>query len=127
MKKKIFILESKRVAGLLREELLKMIESEEVIVDYSVSQIDFRRHLPRDYDIYFIHIPNTNEESILELKEKQNWSEVYIRTSMGVEFLPPSLRQVVNGPYQLATIYSEGARILKRNEIKLQRESEKTK
>jgi hypothetical protein len=44
---------------------------------FKVSKQKGLRDIPRGYDSYLIHLSDTEQESIEELKERQPWSKIY--------------------------------------------------
>lgn len=53
-------------------------------------------HIPKDFDAYFLHLSETSEEAIKELREEQPWSWIYCRTGAPWR-IPSSLRKIFDG------------------------------
>ncbi len=41
----------------------------------------YQRHLPEDYDVYWLHSSAVEFEAINEIREKQPWSKIVVRTA----------------------------------------------
>lgn len=42
----------------------------------------YKRHLPEGYDIYWLHSSSTEFDAIDEIKNKQPWSKIVVRTAV---------------------------------------------
>ncbi|MBS3072606.1 hypothetical protein J4477_02110 [Candidatus Pacearchaeota archaeon] len=45
----------------------------------------YKRHLPEGFDIYWVHISAVENEALTEIKEKQPWSTIVIRSNQSPE------------------------------------------
>lgn len=85
IKKKIFVIEDYRQLEFMRELLSNKQEYELTCeADLSDDRV-FKRHLPEDYDLYWLHGPAVDLGAIPELREKQPWSKIVVRNSGGGE------------------------------------------
>ena len=96
--KKVFILDGP--AESMEKIIRNHYEEGNLEIRSSDSDTEFRRHLPETYDLYLLHLSNTKEEAIRELKEMQPWCKIFVRDSMRQE-LPPLLVPLIDGRYSL--------------------------
>jgi hypothetical protein len=122
-RKRIFILETREFPEKIKEDLKLYGYERELSFRSSISKSSFRKNLPEDFDLYLLHISNTDEEAIEELRRKQSWSKIFIRTSMDAE-IPFTLKGIVDGKYDISNIQycekvlgSVGARVKSWEEI----------
>jgi len=99
--KRVFVLEDKKFSDTIRGDLEFYARVSPLIVS-STSKSEFRRHLPEGYDLYLLHISNTELEAIEELRSNQPESKIFIRTSIRENFvLPFNWRPFINGTYNI--------------------------
>lgn len=63
-------------------------------IEIRISEERMMVNLPRDYDLYLLHLSNTTEQAILDLREDQPWSRIDGVT--GATDLPEQLRSAVD-------------------------------
>lgn len=66
---------------LFRRNLNSGLYELRTIPDLSDERV-YIRHLLRDYDVYWLHSSAVEFEAMDEIKEKQPWSKIVVRTSM---------------------------------------------
>ena len=82
VRKRIFILESEIIDNIIKEDLERFAENGEIEVTTSTLVSEFKRHLPKNYDLYMLHAGRTEIDAIQELKREQPWSKIFVRDSM---------------------------------------------
>ena len=87
---KFFILDSK--AGEALEGMIRNAAEElKYEVRTKLSTEPELPRLPRDYDGYLIHLSNTSEEAVRELREEQPWSKIFGIFGGGISINPEYL------------------------------------
>lgn len=113
---KFFILDStcgKAIENIIRDTATEL--GYKVRIDLSTN-FEVTR-LPRDYDGYLIHLSNTSEEAIMELREEQPWSKIFGLSGESIWQALSILQKDLDGLYRI--IDSEEARtmLIKTREI----------
>jgi len=81
---RFFILDSK--VGEALEGMIRIAAEElEYNVRTKLSTEPELARLPRDYDGYLIHLSNTSEEALRELREEQPWSRIFGISGAGID------------------------------------------
>lgn len=105
MKKKLFILDNKCVEKTksIIENLVRLLDYKELDLEIKTSKEEIINYLPRDYDVYILHLSNINEKDLENLRNEQPWSWIYGLTGKGTsekildiidrEYFLPSKRQ----------------------------------
>lgn len=87
---KFYILDSK--TGNSLEKMITIIAKKlDMPIQIDTSNDSHVDYLPRDYDGYLLHLSNTSEEAIQNLKEQQPESKIYGITGCGIRFKLPLL------------------------------------
>jgi len=96
--KRIFILESEGVPEEIKKNLKLWEKEGSLEFKSSISKTEYKRHIPEGYDLYLLHISNTEEDAIKELRERQPWSKILIRDH-GRQQLSFSIESLIDGKY----------------------------
>jgi hypothetical protein len=126
MRKRIFILESEGGPKAI-EETLMHFSGEKLEFKTSNSKIDYKRNLPRDYDLYLIHLSHTDIGAVNHLKELQPWSKIFARPQGGDTPLPYEIQKDVEGKYLTQTFFQDAQKILKSINVRIKSWEERHK
>jgi len=98
MELSFFILEAE-LDDSLRESLLGHAELKKIKAKVVCSGEDFLHVLPEGHDGYILHLSQTNERAIHNLREAQPWGKIY--GISGASPMPEKLVQLVDKTYYI--------------------------
>ena len=74
--KRVFILGKQYLLDSVNAALYVITKRGALEIVTSTSYKEYRESLPKNYDLYLIHLQHTSEEALKELKQEQPWSKV---------------------------------------------------